>query len=116
MQFLMGLSDSYSTVRGNILMMSPFPVIRRVHAILMQHERQVEVATDHEGQHSINWKKSNRKSYNRPNRSTGSSYRSTISSETGQKQCAHCGMLATLLIPAISSMASLQGTSFMGRT
>ncbi|KAL2472493.1 Retrovirus-related Pol poly from transposon [Abeliophyllum distichum] len=83
MQFLMGLSDSYSTVRGNILMMSPFPDTRRVHAILMQHERQVEVATYREGQYSINWEKSNRKSENRPNRSTGSSYRSTVSSEIG---------------------------------
>ncbi|CAL9005330.1 unnamed protein product [Prunus brigantina] len=45
MQFLMGLNDSYSTVRGSILMMNPIPDTRRVHGLILQHERQMEVAS-----------------------------------------------------------------------
>ncbi|XP_070681889.1 uncharacterized protein [Malus domestica] len=45
MQFLMGLNDSYSTVRGSILMMSPLPDTRRVHGLILQHERQMDVAS-----------------------------------------------------------------------
>ena len=45
MQFLMGLNDSYSTIRGSILMMNPIPDTRRVHVLILQHERQMEVAS-----------------------------------------------------------------------
>ncbi|CAL2260003.1 unnamed protein product [Prunus armeniaca] len=43
MQFLMGLNDSYSTVRGSIRMMNPLPDTRKVHGLILQHERQMEV-------------------------------------------------------------------------
>ncbi|KAB2634214.1 hypothetical protein D8674_041553 [Pyrus ussuriensis x Pyrus communis] len=45
MQFLMGLNDSYSVVRGSILMMNPLPDTRRVHGLILQHERQMDVAS-----------------------------------------------------------------------
>ncbi|XP_020424441.1 uncharacterized protein LOC109950304 [Prunus persica] len=45
MQFLMGLNDSYSTIRGSILMMSPLPDTRRVHCLILQHERWMDVAS-----------------------------------------------------------------------
>ncbi|XP_070672114.1 uncharacterized protein [Malus domestica] len=45
MQFLMRLNDSYTTVHGSILMMSPLPDTRKVHALGLQQERQVEVAS-----------------------------------------------------------------------
>ncbi|CAL2238856.1 unnamed protein product [Prunus armeniaca] len=48
MLFLMGLNDSYSTVRGSILMMNPIPDTRRVHGLILQHERQMEVASRRE--------------------------------------------------------------------
>jgi len=44
MQFLMGLNESYSAIRGSILMMSPLPDTRRVHGLILQHERQMDVA------------------------------------------------------------------------
>ncbi|XP_068312594.1 uncharacterized protein [Pyrus communis] len=44
MHFLMGLNNSYATVRGSILMMSPLPDTRRVHGLILQHERQMDVA------------------------------------------------------------------------
>ena len=44
MQFLMGLNESYSQVRGSILMMSPFLDMRKVYGLILQQERQMEVA------------------------------------------------------------------------
>ncbi|CAL2277125.1 unnamed protein product [Prunus armeniaca] len=48
MQFLMGLSDTYSTVRGSILMMNPLPDTCKVHGLVLQHERQLEVTSMHD--------------------------------------------------------------------
>jgi hypothetical protein len=45
MQFLMGLNESYSTIRGSILMMNPLPDTQRVHGLILQHERQMDVAS-----------------------------------------------------------------------
>lgn len=45
MQFLMGLNEPYSQVRGSILMMTPLPDTRRAHGLILQQERQMEVAT-----------------------------------------------------------------------
>lgn len=45
MQFLMGLNEPYSTVSGSILMMNPLPDTRKVHGLILQHERQMDVAT-----------------------------------------------------------------------
>jgi len=42
-QFLMGLNDSYSAPRGNILMISPLHSISNAYALLMQEEKQREV-------------------------------------------------------------------------
>lgn len=38
MQFLMGLNDTYSTVRTNILMMSPLPNVRQAYSLVIQDE------------------------------------------------------------------------------
>ncbi|KAK9675626.1 hypothetical protein RND81_11G019600 [Saponaria officinalis] len=45
-QFLMGLNDSYSTVRGNILMMSPLPTITGAYSLLIQEEKQREISNN----------------------------------------------------------------------
>jgi len=42
-QFLMGLNESYTAVRGNILMMSPFPSLSQIYSLLVQEERQRQV-------------------------------------------------------------------------
>ncbi|KAL5758614.1 hypothetical protein ACOSP7_021225 [Xanthoceras sorbifolium] len=44
MQFLMGLNEPYYQVRGAILMMNPLPDTRKTHGMILQHERQMEVA------------------------------------------------------------------------
>jgi len=40
MQFLMGLNETYSQVRGKILLMDPLPSINRVYSLLIQDESQ----------------------------------------------------------------------------
>ena len=43
MAFLMGLNDSFSQVRGQILLMDPLPPINRVFSLILQEEKQREV-------------------------------------------------------------------------
>ena len=43
MQFLMGLNDSYSQIKGQILLMEPLPSINKVYSSLIQEERQRNV-------------------------------------------------------------------------
>jgi len=45
-QFLMGLNGSYTAIRGNILMMVPFPSISQAYSLLVQEERQRQVKTE----------------------------------------------------------------------
>ena len=45
-QFLMGLHGSYTAVRGNILMMSPFPSMSQAYSLLVQEERQRQHKTE----------------------------------------------------------------------
>ncbi|XP_070035230.1 uncharacterized protein [Nicotiana tomentosiformis] len=42
-QFLMGLNDVYSGVRGNILMMKPLPTTAQAYSIILQEETQREI-------------------------------------------------------------------------
>jgi len=44
-QFLMGLNESYTQVRGNILMVNPTPTLSQVYSLLVQEERQRQVKT-----------------------------------------------------------------------
>ncbi|KAA8537887.1 hypothetical protein F0562_027533 [Nyssa sinensis] len=45
MYFLMGLNESYSLVRGQVLLMDPLPPINKVFSLILQEERQREVAS-----------------------------------------------------------------------
>ena len=44
MSFLMGLNDSYSQVRGQLLLMDPFLAINKVFYLVSQEERQCKLA------------------------------------------------------------------------
>ncbi|XP_073121310.1 uncharacterized protein [Henckelia pumila] len=46
MQFLMGLNDTYSSVRSNILMITPLPNVRQTYSLVIQDEVQREVTTE----------------------------------------------------------------------
>ncbi|XP_058213280.1 uncharacterized protein LOC131325185 isoform X1 [Rhododendron vialii] len=39
-QFLFGLNESYSTVRGNIMMMQPLPTVKHAYSLLCEEEKQ----------------------------------------------------------------------------
>jgi hypothetical protein len=45
MKFLVGLNDSYASVRGQILLMEPLPTINKVFALVSQEERQRELSS-----------------------------------------------------------------------
>ena len=45
MQFLMGLNDSYSQIKGQILLMEPVPSINKFYSLLIQEERQRRVGS-----------------------------------------------------------------------
>ncbi|XP_022883901.1 uncharacterized protein LOC111400747 [Olea europaea var. sylvestris] len=45
MSFLMGLNDSYSQIRGQILLMDPLPQINKVFALISQEENQRKIGT-----------------------------------------------------------------------
>ncbi|KAB5519408.1 hypothetical protein DKX38_023727 [Salix brachista] len=45
LQFLMGLNESYSAVRGQILLMNPLPTLRRAYALVSQEEKQRELGS-----------------------------------------------------------------------
>jgi len=42
-QFLMGLNESYTPVRGNILIMKPLPTLSQLYSLLVQEEKQRQV-------------------------------------------------------------------------
>ncbi|KAK3210923.1 hypothetical protein Dsin_015629 [Dipteronia sinensis] len=48
MQFSIGLNESYATVPESILMMNPLPDTRKAHALVLQQERNVDVASKRE--------------------------------------------------------------------
>ena len=47
MQFLMGLNDSYSVVRGQILLMNPLPSVRQAYSSISQKEKQRILSSTH---------------------------------------------------------------------
>nr|XP_009602511.1 uncharacterized protein LOC104097618 [Nicotiana tomentosiformis] len=47
-QFLMGLNEVYTIVRGNILMMNPLPSLAQAFAILIQEEKQREMKSNNQ--------------------------------------------------------------------
>ncbi|CAL9009693.1 unnamed protein product [Prunus brigantina] len=72
MQFLMGLNDSYNTVRGQILLMNPLPSVRKAYSLITQEEKQREIGSSTTEHFSIAAAVRNTKSNNfSQNRSRG---------------------------------------------
>ncbi|GAV62904.1 LOW QUALITY PROTEIN: UBN2_3 domain-containing protein, partial [Cephalotus follicularis] len=40
LQFLMGLNDSYTAIRSQILLMNPLPTVNKAYSLVLQEERQ----------------------------------------------------------------------------
>ncbi|XP_077234197.1 uncharacterized protein LOC143876374 [Tasmannia lanceolata] len=76
MQFLMGLNESYTSVRGQILLMNPLPSLNRVYSLVLQEEKQREITTSPITEAAaLLANAANRSTTNRPDRPT----------------CEHCG-------------------------
>ena len=43
LNFLMGLNDSYSQIKGQILLIDPLPLIAKVFPLILQGEKQTEI-------------------------------------------------------------------------
>ena len=48
MQFLMGLNESYSVVRGQLLLMNPLPDVSQAYSSIIQEEKQRNLGTRRE--------------------------------------------------------------------
>ncbi|ESR46021.1 hypothetical protein CICLE_v10003611mg, partial [Citrus x clementina] len=48
MQFLVGLNDTYSAIRGQILLIQPLPTIRKIYNLILQEGKQRDVAVSRE--------------------------------------------------------------------
>ncbi|CAL2259146.1 unnamed protein product [Prunus armeniaca] len=46
MKFLMGLNDSYVTVRSNTLLLEPLPMVNKAYSLVLRHERQAEISNE----------------------------------------------------------------------
>ncbi|CAN6697328.1 unnamed protein product [Malus baccata var. baccata] len=44
-KFIMGLSDSFSTVRSNVLLLEPLPTVNKAYSLVLRHEKQAEVSS-----------------------------------------------------------------------
>lgn len=53
MQFLMGLNESYSTVRSSILLMNPLPTVNITYLMLNQEEKQRGIINTINNQHEV---------------------------------------------------------------
>nr|KYP35485.1 hypothetical protein KK1_043484 [Cajanus cajan] len=92
MTFLIGLNESFSKIRGQLLLMEPIPPINKVFSLVVQDEKQREVGTAIPsliGSHMALAAKNN------PNPSLGATR-----SKFGKKDCplcSHCGVLSHIV-------------------
>lgn len=96
MQFLMGLHESYAMIRGHILLMSPLPTTRKAYSLILQEERQRQIASNSTINNesmamlSISSKKNGSGKQSSQNRFTTSNNSSSSSSRYNQKGPRHC--------------------------
>ena len=82
MSFLMGLNDTYASVRGQILLMDPVPSLSKVFSLLLQDEKQRKFRKKITSEPSALAVKTNTplaKGFNK--------------GKSGRPQCTHCGLL-----------------------
>ncbi|XP_028183438.1 uncharacterized protein LOC114370325 [Glycine soja] len=91
MQFLMGLNESFSTIRGQILSMDPFPSVTKVFALVVQEEKQKEVGASTSGTSAS--EVSHVFAFKNSSTAQNNSEKCSIGSSKNRPLCAHCGML-----------------------
>ena len=76
MQFLMGLNDSYSAIRGQILLMQPLPTIGKIYSMILQEEKQRDLAVSREALMADAWRTNTNNN--------------TFNKGRGKLRCSHC--------------------------
>ncbi|ESR45752.1 hypothetical protein CICLE_v10003204mg, partial [Citrus x clementina] len=46
-QFLMGLNEKYSAIRGQIMLMQPLPIVKKAYSLLCEEEKQQGLSNSH---------------------------------------------------------------------
>ena len=87
MSFLMGLDESFSSIRGQILAMEPLPDINKAFSLVVQEEKQREVANFH----SI--PETNQTVFTVRNSAKSLSDAKTKTGKKDRPLCSHCGVL-----------------------
>ena len=90
MQLLMGLNDSFSHIRGQILLMDPIPSVDKVYSLLVQDERQRSVG------HSNNGPFVESTALAAKTMNFGSSSK-TFKKGKERPTCSHCGLLGHIV-------------------
>ena len=89
MQFLMGLNESYSSVRGQILLMNPLPTVRQAYSSICQEEKQRTIGAFRSTPDSVAMAVRTDQAYRQVNnRSSTPSNRSDR--KGGRPHCSHC--------------------------
>ena len=82
MSLLMGLNDTYASVRGQFLLMDPIPSLSKVFSLLLQDEKQRKLGKRLYTESSALAIKIN-----------ASSIKGFNKCKSGRRQCTHCGIL-----------------------
>jgi len=90
MKFLVGLHDSFSAVRSQLLLQTPLPSMGKVFSLLLQEESQ-RSPTNMVGI-SIDSQAMAAGQYHNPNHRSGSTYVTRFSKQKGKSEatCSHC--------------------------
>ena len=103
MSFLMGLNETYTTVRGQILLMDLIPSLGKVFSLLLQDEKQRKVG-----------KKNTIESFALAVKANGSS-KSFNKAKFGRPQCTHCGVLGHVADKCYKLHGYLPGYKFKNK-
>ncbi|KAJ1396108.1 Gag-polypeptide of LTR copia-type [Sesbania bispinosa] len=90
MSFLMGLNDSFSQIRGQILLSDPLPSIGNVFSLVLQEEAQLEIVATHSS--STGNSENIAFSVNSSQKYQSDSSKNKFLKNEGPK-CSHCAML-----------------------
>lgn len=110
-QFLMGLADHFTAVRGQLLMMKPLPSLSQAYSLMLQEEVQQECSHHVSTADSVAM---NVKFYNNKGRNNTSNMTKKVSAGTdGAPHCDFCHMSGTLEKSVSVYMDTLIGIAYM---
>ncbi|XP_057457806.1 uncharacterized protein LOC130748594 [Lotus japonicus] len=97
--FLMGLNESYSQVRGQVLLMDPLPSINRVFSLIHQEEKQRQIGISSSADPSsslacvVQANPANSKSHSGSSTGDSNSRYQNKNQNKNRPTCTHCGIL-----------------------